>query len=199
MKKIYLFLLVGLLAGCTAAPASEPVALSGEYNEDGDPIPTWAVELRKTHEQHMAEKQKKIDEYTKELAQRPAKKQSETPDPCEINGHNCWEVVQKLDKTKEIRTPNPDKDNIWAPDIVTYENPDLQAWGLTVTQYVMFRDGGSTVYVLNKNISIHTNRSIGMQGTLSYGTTTIEFKDTGKKFMYDSMGHFLGNESPFPN
>ena len=199
MKKIYLFLLAGLVAGCTAAQAPEPVAFSGEYNEDGDPIPQWAVELRKTHEQHMAEKKKEMEEYNKLLAQRPAKKQSEKTDSCKMNGHNCWEVVQKLGKTKEIRTENPDKNNIWAPDMVTYENPDLKAWGLTVTFYTMYRDGGSTDYVLNENISIHTNRSLGMQGSPVYGLTTIKFKQTGEQFIYDSVGTYMGNESPFPN
>lgn len=118
---------------------------------------------------------------------------------CKINGHACWDVVQKLGKTKEIRTENPDKDNIWAPDILTYENPDLTAWGITVTYFVMYRDGGSTDHVLNENVSIRTNRSIGMQGTPAYGLTTIKFKETGDQFIYDSMGHFMGNNFPFPN
>ena len=197
MKKIYLFLLVGLVAGCTSTPA--PEIFSGEYNEDGEPIPEWAIKVGAIHEQHMAEKKKEMEEYNKLLAQQPAKKPSETPDTCKINGHNCWDVVQKLGKTKEIRTENPDKTNIWAPDIVTYENPDLKAWGLTVTFYTMYRDGGSTDYVLNDNISIHTNRSLGMQGTPAYGQTTIKFKETGKQFIYDFTGKLIGNDSPFPD
>jgi len=115
---------------------------------------------------------------------------------CKINGHDCWAVVQKLGKTKEIRTENPDKDNIWVPDLVTYENKELKDWGITVTQYIMFRDGGSTNHILNDNVSIRVNRSIGMQGTPAYGQTTIKFKETGKQFIYDSMGKFLGNDSP---
>lgn len=118
---------------------------------------------------------------------------------CKINGHDCWAVVQKLGKTKEIRTENPDKDNIWVADIVTYENPDLKKWGITVTQYTMFRDGGSTIHVLNDNVSVRVNRSIGMQGTPAYGQTTIKFKETGKQFIYDSTGELVGNNSPFPN
>lgn len=122
-----------------------------------------------------------------------------TKSDCKINNHDCWEVVQKLGKTKEIRTENPDKDNIWAPDIITYENPDLKAWGITVNQHIMYRDGGSTSTILNENVAIRTNRSIGMQNTLAYGLTTIQFKETGDQFIYDSMGHFMGNDSPFPN
>ena len=118
---------------------------------------------------------------------------------CKINGHDCWAVVQKLGKTKEIRTENPDKDNIWVPDIITYENKELKDWGITVSSYVMFRDGGSTAYVLNDNVAIRTNRSIGMQGTPAYGQTTIKFKETGKQFIYDSTGELVGNNSPFPN
>ena len=63
----------------------------------------------------------------------------------------------------------------------------------------MFRDGGSTAYVLNDNVAIRTNRSIGMQGTPAYGQTTIKFKETGKQFIYDSTGELVGNNSPFPN
>ena len=122
-----------------------------------------------------------------------------TKTDCKINGYDCWTVVQKLGKTKEIRTENPDKNNIWAPDIVTYENPELKSWGLTVTYYTMFRDGGSTIYVLNENVSIHTNRSIGMQGTPAYGETTVKFKETGDKFIYDFMGKVIGNNSPVPD
>lgn len=131
--------------------------------------------------------------------QEPSTASKEVNKDCKINGHDCWAVVQKLGKTKEIRTENPDKDNIWVPDLVTYENKELQDWGITVTQYVMFRDGGSTNHILNENVSIRVNRSIGMQGTPAYGQTTIKFKETGKQFIYDSMGKFLGNDSPFPN
>ena len=139
-------------------------------------------------------------EDAKQVAeQKPAAPKEEVNKDCKINGHDCWAVVQKLGKTKEIRTENPDKDNIWAPDIITYENPDLKEWGITVSSYVMFRDGGSTAYVLNDNVAIRTNRSIGMQGTPAYGQTTIKFKETGKQFIYDSTGELVGNNSPFPN
>lgn len=145
------------------------------------------------------------EEFAKQITQQQTTQQQTAPAPkkeidkdCKINGHACWDVVQKLAKTKEIRTENPDKDNIWAPDIITYENPDLKKWGITVTQYTMFRDGGSTIHVLNDNISIRINRSLGLKGTPSYGLTTIKFKETGKQFIYDFMGEFVGNNSPFP-
>ncbi|MBO4707136.1 MAG: hypothetical protein J5594_01065 [Elusimicrobiaceae bacterium] len=131
--------------------------------------------------------------------QEPSTASKEVNKDCKINGHDCWAVVQKLGKTKEIRTENPDKDNIWVPDIITYENNDLKKWGIAVSSYVMFRDGGSTAYVLNDNIAIRTNRSIGMQGTPAYGQTTIKFKETGKQFIYDSTGELVGNKYPFPN
>ena len=131
--------------------------------------------------------------------QEPSTASKEVNKDCKINGHDCWAVVQKLGKTKEIRTENPDKDNIWVPDLVTYENKELKDWGITVTQYVMFRDGGSTNHILNENVSIRVNRSLGMQGTPAYGHTTIKFKETGKQFIYDSTGELIGNNSPFPN
>ena len=142
-----------------------------------------------------------VKEEVKQVAQQEhaTTPKEELDKDCKINGHDCWTVVQKLGKTKEIRTENPDKDNIWVPDIITYENKELKDWGITVSSYVMFRDGGSTAYVLNENIAIRTNRSIGMQGTPAYGQTTIKFKETGKQFIYDSTGELVGNNSPFPN
>ena len=138
---------------------------------------------------------------------KPVAQQNPVPAPkkevkqeCKIKGHDCWAVVQKLGKTKEVRTENPDKDNIWASDIITYENNDLKKWGITVTSYTMFRDGGSTIYVLNENISIRTNRSLGMRGTPEYGMTTIKFKETGDYFIYNFMGESMGNvDHIFPN
>ena len=142
-----------------------------------------------------------VKEEVKQVAQQQTATtpKEEVDKDCKINGHDCWAVVQKLGKTKEIRTENPDKDNIWVADIVTYENPDLKKWGITVTQYTMFRDGGSTIHVLNDNVSVRVNRSIGMQGTPAYGQTTIKFKETGKQFIYAFTGDLLGNNSPFPN
>lgn len=164
MKKISLFLLAVLL---TLGCTISPKVSVKDENEEAQLI----------------NQQKTISAPKKEVNQ-----------GCKINGYDCWAVVQKLGKTKEIRTENPDKDNIWASDIITYENKDLKALGVIVTNYTMFRDGGSTIYVLNDNISIHTNRSLGMKGTPNYGLTTIKFKDTGKQFIYNFMGEFIGNE-----
>lgn len=118
---------------------------------------------------------------------------------CKINNHACWDVVKKLGSTKEIRTENPDKDSIWAPDIITYENPDLAAWGIKVTFYTMYRDGGSTDYILDDKVSIHTNRSLGMTHTPAYGMVTIKFKESGEKFIYDAQGEFQGDGAVFPD
>ena len=161
MKKILIFLTAALFAaGCTATPKAD-------------------VKDTKEETKQVAQTSQKAPQQ----AQEKANKQE-----CEINGHDCWAVVQKLGTTKEIRTENPDKNNLWAPDIITYENKDLQNWGLKVTFYTMYRDGGSTLYVLNENIAIRTNRSIGMQGTPAYGQTTVKFKETSKQFIYDSTG-----------
>lgn len=152
---------------------------------------TGCVPTPKANVENVKEEAKQVAEQ--KTATTP---KEEVDKDCKINGHDCWAVVQKLGKTKEIRTENPDKDNIWVPDLVTYENKELKDWGITVTQYIMFRDGGSTNHILNDNVSIRVNRSIGMQGTPAYGQTTIKFKETGKQFIYDSMGKFLGNDSP---
>lgn len=104
---------------------------------------------------------------------------------CKINGHDCWEVVQKLGKTKEIHTENLDKNDIWAPDEVAYENPELAAWDIKVTFYTMYRDGGSTNYILDEKISIHTNHALGAKER--DGEVTVQFKD-GRKFAYNPDG-----------
>ena len=156
-----------------------------------------AVGCAATPKANVKDAKEEVKQVTQQKTATVPKK--EVAQDCKINGHDCWAVVQKLGKTKEIRTENPDKDNIWAPDIITYENKDLKDWGITVTQYIMFRDGGSTLYVLNENVSIRVNRSLGMKNTPAYGQTTIKFKETGKQFIYDFMGKLIGNDSPFPD
>ena len=107
--------------------------------------------------------------------------------PCTINGHDCWEVVQLLKQTKVISTPAPDvPGEPWPHYTKTYENSALQAWGITVTEYDMFKDGGSTIHVLNDMVSIRTNRKIGSPRA-EMGAVTLKFKD-GSQFKYNRSG-----------
>ena len=113
---------------------------------------------------------------------------AQTDAACSYKGHNCWEIVALLGNTKEIRTPkeNPTPEDLWTPDIITYENPALKELGMQVTFYTMYRDGGSTRYIIDDNMSVYTNNSIGADAS-QRGTKTIKFKD-GRKFIYDPDG-----------
>ncbi len=123
----------------------------------------------------------------------------ETFPPCFINGHDCWEVVQLLKQTKTIQNQDPTEypQQPWPHFIYTYENPALQAWGITITKYDIFRDGGSTVYLLNDgSIAVGTSRKITLpRGEM--GAVTIRFKSDpesanpefdGPSFKYNSQG-----------
>jgi hypothetical protein len=104
--------------------------------------------------------------------------------PCTINGHGCWEVVQKLAQTQITYPDGPETTN---RKMKNFENPALQAWGITVTQYVMFKDGGSTIHTLNDDaVSIRTNRKIGSPRE-EMGAVTLTFKD-GSQFKYNRSG-----------
>ena len=130
--------------------------------------------------------------------QTPAAQQTEQPAPvaeeiqvseCSIKGHDCWEIVEKLSATQEVRTPkeNPtEEESLWAPDVITYSNPDLESLGMKVTFYTMYRDGGSTRYVIDDEVSIHTNNSLAADIS-QRGTKTIKFKD-GPTFVYSPDG-----------
>ena len=97
--------------------------------------------------------------------------------PCTINGHGCWEVVITY----------PDGPETTNRKMKNFENPALQAWGITVTQYVMFKDGGSTIHTLNDDaVSIRTNRKIGSPRE-EMGAVTLTFKD-GSQFKYNRSG-----------
>ena len=104
--------------------------------------------------------------------------------PCTINGHGCWEVVQKLAQTQITYPDGPETTD---RKMKNFGNPALQAWGITVTQYVMFKDGGSTIHTLNDDaVSIRTNRKIGSPRE-EMGAVTLTFKD-GSQFKYNRSG-----------
>lgn len=103
--------------------------------------------------------------------------------PCTINGHGCWEVVQKLAQTQITYPDGPETTN---RKMKNFENPALQAWGITVTQYVMFKDGGSKVYYISctektcPQIKIFKDHKFGSP---EYGFVTIIWPDdTEQKF-----------------
>ena len=85
-----------------------------------------------------------VKEEVKQVAQQEhaTTPKEELDKDCKINGHDCWTVVQKLGKTKEIRTENPDKDNIWVPDIITINSTYLSANFLKINPPFFLRKGG---------------------------------------------------------
>lgn len=121
---------------------------------------------------------------------------------CTINGHDCWEVVQLLKQTKIIQNEDPadHPQEPWPHYIYTYENPALQNWGITIDKYDMFKDGGSTIYILNGgSIAVRTNRKIGSPRA-QMGAVTVRFKKDpqstnpefdGPAFQYTPQGNLV--------
>lgn len=112
-------------------------------------------------------------------------------DGCKIKGYACWDVIQKLGQTEEVRTPkeNLTEEDLWLPDNITYKNPALEAMGIKVTFYTMYRDGGSTQYVLDDEVAIRTNNAIAAPAA-EKGTKTVKFKN-GPTFKYAPDGTLL--------
>lgn len=118
-------------------------------------------------------------------------KQTDNTQVCKINKKDCWKVAKLLANTKEVPTnPETASEELWwnIPGGKKYENADLAKMGLTVTHYIMYRDGGSTIYVLNDEVSFATNRRLGENP--EYGITTVRFKD-GQTFKYDKDGNLM--------
>ncbi len=107
---------------------------------------------------------------------------------CKIEGHDCWDIV-KLANNKQYK--------------------DLEAMGLKVSDSSYFKDGGSTITVLNDKVSIFTDYSISSDFfkigkiTLEDGSTlmiptpynselgyvTVTFKKDGREFIFDPQGN----------
>ena len=116
--------------------------------------------------------------------------QQKTTENCTIQGRDCWEIAQLLSKTEEIAldTVENQGENVWTHP-VKYENPDLEAMNLQVTHHMMYRDGGSTIDVLNDKVSFFTNRRLGPNPQRGY--VTVTFKESGKKFLFDEKGKLV--------
>ena len=111
----------------------------------------------------------------------PAVLIAEQEQPCAIKGYDCREVIAKLTLTTE----EPANEEIangetpyWnVPGGTKYVNPALDEMGMKITQYVMYRDGGTTQYVIDDNVGIHTNLRLG--DNPDYGKVTVKFKASG--------------------
>lgn len=108
---------------------------------------------------------------------------------CTIQGKTCLEIAQLLSKTEEIALDTVENQGEDVSHPVKYNNPDLAAMNLEVTHHMMYRDGGSTIDVLNDNISFFTNRRLGPNPQRGY--LTVTFKESGKKFIFDEKGKLV--------
>ena len=170
MKKLNVFLIAALLAaGCATAPTStveEPTKKEVVYNEDGVPIPDWALELTAKHEQHMKEKEQELKEYMDSLAKQPKRPAPEevNKQACKINGHDCWKVLK-----------------VFVPGSTASDEQqaaELKKMGLTITESVMYRDGGSRNITLSDGTRVHISNSLwdrshNMTVKLTNGTTIV--------------------------
>ena len=107
--------------------------------------------------------------YTEKLTDsQPAVMQTD----CQINGHDCWEVVQGLKETKIILADPHNQ----------YIIPQhLKKMGITIQDGDIIKDGGSLVFTLTNGINIFINQACC--GDPQYGFVTITWPDgTQKKF-----------------
>ncbi|MBR4682930.1 MAG: hypothetical protein IKP06_06500 [Elusimicrobiaceae bacterium] len=110
--------------------------------------------------------------------------------PCSINGQDCWHVAQLLENTKRIPIePSSTEQADQRRPTAMYKNPDLTALGIKVVAGELFQDGGSTTYMLEGGIAIHTNRSISAKNA-QYGFVTVLFAQ-GPKYVFNASGKLV--------
>lgn len=134
MKKLNLFLLAILLAGCATVSKNSaeenstkpsPVISAEEMNKLLAP----QQELKKVEEQIQANSSKKSDNKD-----------------CKIKGQKCWNVLKLFTLTAKYTTEE--------------RAAELKKMGLSIEYSTMFRDGGSMMYQLSDGTNIHVTNSI---------------------------------------
>ena len=171
MKKLSVFLIALLLvAGCSTAPK---ITAEEETEEEIAVTPKWMVKLEEAHAKNMEAKKKKEEEIKQWMAQKPAA----LPDPekvntkkCQIGKNKCWDVLKLFSLTAEETKETRDE--------------KLKKMGLSVTRFIMYRDGGSMDYELSDGTSFHINNSLWDRS----GDFTVKLAD-GTVIMYDSHGY----------
>ena len=108
---------------------------------------------------------------------------------CLINGQDCWKVAKLLDNTKRIAIQLPSTDQSPRQSTAQYKNPELTELGIKVVAADLFQDGGSTIYMLEGGVYIHTNRSISANNS-QYGFVTVLFP-AGLKYVFNSAGELV--------
>ena len=114
----------------------------------------------------------------------------ETASACKVKGHDCWQIAQLVRNTNEVQlNKKEEQGENTQRNLVKYENPELAAKGLNVTHHVMYRDGGSTVTVIDEEVAFFVNRRLGPNP--QYGYVTVTFKETGEKFVFNEKGKLV--------
>ena len=130
-----------------------------------------------------------------ELAWQSKRKQSYAKyKPCLINGHDCWNVVELLDKTKVIYPTEIDANGRnWGRLISStpphYENPALKEMGIEIIKAGAFYDGGSRLYQFSNGIQIYFNEYAGNPNP-ERGFTTITWTN-GQQFKFNERGYLV--------
>ncbi len=132
--------------------------------------------------------------------------------PCTINGHDCWEVVQLLEKTKIISPTKEEREKYkkehnlpWlsATDraqLIHYENRELESLNLSVIKASAAFDGGSEKFVLSTGATIFRawNTGIERKEPVGYFRNIIAFP-TGEVFILNNKGTIIEYTQPLPS
>ena len=174
MKRLFLFLLAGLLvAGCSSTPK---VVLGAESEEEEEVLstPDWVVKLEEDRARRAEEKKQAEEEYAKLIAQQQKEvktaAQKAQKEECKINGHDCWDVVK-----------------IFMPSSKASDEEQaayLKKMGLSIKKSITYRDGGS------KSIELSDGTFLWISNSLWDRSHNITVKMTnGKSLVYDTEGN----------
>ncbi len=118
-------------------------------------------------------------------------------EPCTINGHDCWKVVQGLKETKIIPPTEEEFNAYQGPDDVAiqwetlthYDSPQyLKDMGITIKFGEVVRDGGSLAFTLRDGTFVFINQPCCDEP--EYGYVTITWPD-GTKKKFDPQGNLV--------
>ena len=171
MKKIYIaiFMAALLLSACKTTPQNT----AQETDEAVGVTPEWMVKLEEAHARNMEAKKKKEEEIKQWMAQKPAKlpaPEKVNKQECKIGGYNCWDVLKLFSLTAEGTKEQRDE--------------KLKKMGLSVTNFITYRDGGSMDYELSDGTRFHIKNSLWDRS----GDMIVQLTN-GNIIYYDAQGY----------
>ena len=164
-----MFLVALTLSACKTTPQNT----TQENDEAITATPEWMVRLEEAHARNMEAKKKKEEEIKQWMAQKPTQRtapEKVNKRACKIGGHNCWDVLKLFSLT--------------APETKEQRDEKLKKMGLSVTNFIMYRDGGSMDYELSDGTRFHINNSLWDRS----GNMTVKLTD-GNTILYDAYGY----------